>query len=205
MKCVKIVGILYLQINKKEGIELKKLLLVIDMVNGFVKEGALADPYINNITSNVSKLIEEFKEKDYEIISIQEGHTKDSKEFESFPPHCILGTTEAELIDELKPYENDMKLIRKNSTCGFITEEFMKYFESNKDEIDEVVLCGCCTDICVLNFALPLKTYINEYNLPIKVTVIKNAVETYNSDIHNREEYNEMSFKIMKQNGIEIK
>ena len=40
---------------------MKKLLLVIDMVNGFVKEGALADEYINNITPNIIKLIEEFK------------------------------------------------------------------------------------------------------------------------------------------------
>ena len=29
---------------------MKKLLLVIDMVNGFVKEGALADKEINKIT-----------------------------------------------------------------------------------------------------------------------------------------------------------
>ena len=184
---------------------MKKLLLVIDMVNGFVKEGALADSYINTITPNIAKLIEEFKENNYDIISIQEGHTNDSKEFESFPPHCILGTVEAELIDELKPYENDMKLIRKNSTCGFVTKEFEEYIEENKEELDEIVLCGCCTDICILNFAIPLKTYINEHNLPIKVTVYENTVETYNSDIHNREEYNEIAFKIMKQNGIEIK
>ena len=184
---------------------MKKLLLVIDMVNGFVKEGALADKYINNITPNIINLIKDFKKNNFDIISIQEGHLSDSKEFENFPPHCILGTKEAELIDEIKPYENDMMLIRKNSTCGFITKDFFEYFEKNKNEIEEVVLSGCCTDICVLNFALPLKTYINEYNLPIKVTVYKEAVETYGSDFHNREEYNQMAFKIMKQNGIEIK
>ena len=36
---------------------MKKLLLVIDMVNGFVKEGALADNYINTITPNIINLI----------------------------------------------------------------------------------------------------------------------------------------------------
>ena len=184
---------------------MKKLLLVIDMVNGFVKEGALADNYINRITPNIINLIKEFKESNYDIISIQEGHSNNSKEFENFPPHCILGTKEAELIDELKPYEKDMILIRKNSTCGFVTKEFFEYFENNKNEIEEIILTGCCTDICVLNFAIPLKTYINEHNLPIKVTIYKNTVETYNSDAHNREEYNQMAFKIMGQNGIEIK
>ena len=181
---------------------MKKILLIIDMVNGFVKEGALADSYINTITPNIINLIKEFKEKGFDIISVQEGHSENSKEFENFPMHCILGTKEAELIDELKPYENDMKLIRKNSTCGFVTKDFFEYFENNKNEIDEVVLAGCCTDICVLNFAIPLKTYINEHNLPITVTINKNTVETYNAPTHEREEYNKMAFKIMAQNGI---
>lgn len=184
---------------------MKKLLLVIDMVNGFVKEGALADKQINNITPNIIKLIEEYIENGNDIISIQEGHSNNSKEFESFPPHCILGTEEAELIDELIPYKHKMKIIRKNSTCGFVTKEFMKYIEENKEKLEEVVLTGCCTDLCVMNFALPLKTYINEHNLDIKVTIYKNAVETYDSPIHNREEYNEIAFKIMKLDGIDLK
>lgn len=184
---------------------MKKLLLVIDMVNGFVKEGVLADKQINNITPNIINFIEEFIKNNDDIISIQEGHSELSKEFDSFPSHCILGTEEAELIEELMPYEDKMKLIRKNSTCGFVTKEFMEYFEKNKEILEEVVLTGCCTDLCVMNFALPLKNYINEHDLNIKVTIYKNAVETYDSPMHNREEYNDMAFKIMKQNGIEIR
>ncbi len=183
---------------------MKKLLLVIDMVNGFVKEGALADKKINDITPNIIELIKQYIKNDDEIISIQEGHSKDSKEFEDFPAHCILGTEEAELISELIPYKSNMKVIRKNSTCGFITEDFRKYMEENQNQLEEVVLTGCCTDLCVMNFALPLKTYINEHNLNIKVKIYKNAVETYDSPIHKRDEYNDMAFKIMKQNGIEI-
>ncbi|MDO5556206.1 MAG: isochorismatase family cysteine hydrolase [Clostridia bacterium] len=184
---------------------MKKLLLVIDMINGFVKKGALADNYINNITPNIIKLIKEYIKNNNDIITIQEGHTKNSKEFNVFPLHCIIGTEEAELINELLPYEKNMQLIRKNSTCGFITNKFMKYIEENKNKLDEVVLTGCCTDLCVINFALPLKNYINENNLDIKVTIYKNCVETYNSPTHNREEYNKIAFKIMEQNGIKIK
>ena len=184
---------------------MKKLLLVIDMINGFVKEGALADKKINEITPNIINLIEEYIKNNDNIISFQDGHTNDSKEFESFPVHCVLGTDEAELINELMPYKENMKVIRKNSTSGFVTTEFIKYIEENKDELEEIVLTGCCTDICVLNFAIPLKNYINEHNLNIKVTLFENAVETYDSPVHNRDEYNEMALKIMKQNGIEIK
>lgn len=184
---------------------MKKLLLVIDMVNGFVKEGALADKDINTITPNIIKHIEKNIKEGNDIISIQEGHSNKSKEFENFPVHCILGTEEAELIDELKPYKENMKLIRKNSTCGFVTEEFIRYIKENQNLLNEIVITGCCTDLCIMNFALPLKTYINENNLDIKVTIYKNTVETYNTPSHNREEYNEMAFKIMQQNGIEIK
>lgn len=184
---------------------MKKLLLVIDMINGFVKEGALADKKINNITPNIIKLIEEYIKNNDDIISFQDGHNENSKEFENFPVHCILGTEEAELIDELAPYGENMKVIRKNSTSGFMTNEFIRYINENSDKLEEIVLTGCCTDICVMNFALPLKNYINEYNLNIKVTVYKNSVDTYDSPDHSRDEYNEIAFKIMKQNGIEIK
>ena len=184
---------------------MKKLLLVIDMVNGFVKEGALADTYINNITPNMINLIEQYIKDGNDIISIQEGHNNNSKEFENFPMHCVIGTKEAELIDELLPYKDKMKVIRKNSTCGFVTENFLNYIKQNENNLDEIVLTGCCTDLCVMNFAVPLKNYINEKDLNIKVVVYKNSVETYDTPTHNRDEYNEMAFKIMKQNGIEVK
>lgn len=184
---------------------MKKLLLVIDMINGFVKEGNLADKQINNITPSIINFIEEFIKNNDDIISIQDGHSENSKEFDNFPVHCVLGTEEAELIEELMPYKDKMKLIRKNSTSGLTTDEFLQYMKENGEELEEIVVTGCCTDICVMNFALPLKNYINEHDLNIKVTIYKNAVETYDSPIHNREEYNDMAFKIMKQNGIEIR
>ena len=132
---------------------MKKLLLIIDMVNGFVKEGALADKYINNITPNIIKLIEKYIKNNDDIISIQEGHSNDSKEFESFPTHCVLGTEEAEIIEELIQFKENMKIIRKNSTCGFVTKEFLEYIKQNEKELEEIVLTGCCTDLCVMNFA----------------------------------------------------
>lgn len=183
---------------------MKKLLIIIDMVNGFVKEGPMSDSKINDITPNIIKLIEEYIKNNDDIISMQEGHSKESKEFEDFPEHCVLGTKEADLIDELVPYKDNMIVMTKNSTSGFTTAQFMKYMEENHNELEEIVLTGCCTDICVMNFALPLKTYINEHNLNIKMTIFKDTVETYDSPTHNREEYSKMAFKIMALNGINI-
>ena len=56
-----------------------------------------------------------------------------------------------------------------------------------------------------MNFALPLKNYINEKDLNIDVVIYKNAVETYDAPNHNREEYNQIALRIIAQNGIKIK
>ena len=57
---------------------MKKLLVIIDMVNGFTKEGPMADRGINHINEKIIELINEFVQKDYDIISIQEGHKENA-------------------------------------------------------------------------------------------------------------------------------
>ncbi len=183
---------------------MKKLLVIIDMINGFIKEGPLSDENINLITPNIIELIKKYKTSNDDIISFQDAHSIDSKEFANFPVHCLKGTNESNLIDELLPYKESMNIIYKNSTSGFVCKEFMNYLEENKNTLEEIIITGCCTDICVINFAIPLKNYFNEYNLNTKIIVPKNCVETYNSEIHNSKEYNEMAFKLMKQAGINI-
>ena len=88
--------------------ELKELLVVVDMINGFIKEGNMADKTINHITPNIIKLIEETLGKEEGIAFIKDTHNTDSTEFKKFPIHCLEGTSEAELIDELKPYEKNI-------------------------------------------------------------------------------------------------
>ena len=80
--------------------EEEKILIVVDMINGFVEEGAMADKYISHIIPEIEKLIQENKE----VIFIKDCHNKDCAEFKSYPEHCIKGTKEAEIVDELKKY-----------------------------------------------------------------------------------------------------
>ena len=70
--------------------------------------------------------------------------------------------------------------------------------------LEKVVIVGCCTDICVLNLAIPLQNYFDQIDRDIKITIPKDAVETYDAPSHSREEYNQMAFKLMHQAGIEI-
>ena len=70
--------------------------------------------------------------------------------------------------------------------------------------LEEVMITGCCTDICVLNLAIPLQNYFDEIDRLVKVTVIKDAVETYHSNQHRRNEYNRIAFMLMKQAGVNL-
>ena len=81
---------------KKQLEELRSLLIIVDMVNGFVKEGALADPNIQKIIPRQLELLKQYLNKESTVVFIKDTHEKDSSEFKTFPPHCIKGTEEAE-------------------------------------------------------------------------------------------------------------
>jgi nicotinamidase-related amidase len=70
-------------------------------------------------------------------------------------------------------------------------------------DINEVVLCGVCADICDISFLLPLRGYFDQNNRNVRIIVPKNAVDTFNIPGHNRDEWNEMAFKFINQVGIE--
>lgn len=184
--------------------ELERLLVVVDMVNGFIKKGAMADPYINHITPKLINLIEKTLNKEEGVAFIKDTHNINSSEFKKFPVHCVKGSGEEEVIDELKPYEKKSLSYEKNSTSTVFAKDFLKDIDAMK-KLREVIITGCCTDICVLNLAIPLTNYFDENDKNINVVVRSDLIETYNSESHNREEYNEMSLKLMRQAGIEVR
>lgn len=189
---------------KQELERMKRTLIIIDMVKGFREEGNMAIKDIPYIDEELKKLVELFLSEGEDVISIMEGHTKESVEFNSFPEHCILGTSEAELIEPLKQYEKDMLCIRKNSTSGFMTEELQSYLKDNMKTLKEIVFAGVCSDICVLNTAVPTKMYLNQNNINCDVIVPENAIETYDAPGHGREEYNTIAKKVLRLNGIKV-
>lgn len=182
----------------------KKIMIIVDMINGFVKEGALADPTINQITDEIESITAVYLKKGYEVIAFKDCHTAHSLEFKAFPPHCIKGTEEVELVEPLKKYESQFTVFEKNSTSGFMVSAFLDHIKKIKG-LTEVLITGCCTDICIMNLAIPLKNYFNQHNQSVEVVVPKNAVDTYHiPEIHDRHEWNEMAFKLMKQAGVEV-
>lgn len=181
---------------------MNNLLVVVDMVNGFVNFGNLADKKINKITPKIESLIQKAMNEKDKIVAFCDSHKPNDIEFETYPEHCLEGSAESELIDELKKYEPFMQVIKKQTTDGFKTEEFKGLIENN--HYDSITVCGCCTDICVQTFCKSLKGFFEKNNIQSKIIVKSDAVYTFDAPNHNADECNERAINEMKNDGIVI-
>lgn len=184
--------------------EIKNLLIVVDMVNGFVREGAMASQNIEHIIPEVERLVKKFTGDDESIVAfVKDTHEKGAREFLRYPVHCVKGTSEAENIDELKKYENMALVHEKNSTSAIFPNQLLESINKMK-KLEKVVVVGCCTDICVINLAIPLQNYFDQENRDIEIIVPEDAVETYDAPTHKADEWNDMAYKFMNQAGIKL-
>jgi len=181
----------------------KEILIVIDMLKGFIDEGPLADPSIRQIVPENIRQIEKFIEDKKDVLYFQDAHTPDALEFENYPPHCLKGSKESELIDELKVYENKMIQVEKNTTNGFFAPVFQTYLKDHPD-LEKITVVGCCTDICILNFAVTMKTYCQTIQKPITIIVPENAVDTFGLPHHDKKTYHESALGMMRGAGIQV-
>ena len=182
----------------------KGCLIVVDMVNGFVRDGALHDEEIAKVIPRQIELIKQAKAEGKAIIFIKDTHDENAVEFDRFGgSHCVKGTNEAELVDELKPYENDEDtfVIEKNSTSFMEAPDFRRFIEEHP-EIIEFDIVGCCTDICDFNGAMGLANYLDQWNRKHVIRVHEDAIATYAEA--ERQEYVFAAKLLMKQQGIQL-
>lgn len=176
-------------------------MVIVDAVNGFIREGAMSSKRIESIIPNIVSLMKKCKEKNIPIAAFADCHGEKCAEFESFPPHCIKGTSESEIVDEIKA-EGGYKLIEKNSTNGFHEKQFRDCLEANGKS--RFIVTGDCTDICVLQFCLSLKTYFTQKNLQSEIIIPINCVETYDAPYHKAGFMSIAAYKILKDSGIKF-
>jgi nicotinamidase-related amidase len=196
-------------LNSKEFLQVQTLekartvLVNVDVIKGFCKFGALYSPRNEEIIMPVVKINQVMK--DFTKIFFRDKHSDGSLEFNSYPRHCT-DERESEIVDELKVFlEASALIFDKNSTNGFFSPAFEVWFK-NHPQIDTFVVVGDCTDICVMTFALSLKTYCNEYNKNVNIIVPIDAVETFDLDVtnHYAELNNLFALYNLQMNGIKL-
>jgi len=183
----------------------KTALIVVDMVNGFVHTGIMSSPRVVNIIDNVVAINE--RTYGYKKIFFLEQHDEDSTEFKTYAKHCIKNSEEAELIPSLNcgaTLHSNTTIIHKNSTNGFHAPEFKMWLDENEEQIENYIIEGCSSDICVKHFAETLKTYFNEKNFDRRIIVPIDSVETFDFETHDGDLMKVISLWEMKSNGIEV-
>lgn len=174
-------------------------LFIVDMNNGFAKEGALSSPRVEKIINPIADFGKLICSKINTIVAFTDTHNEDDVELKSYPAHCLRGDKESEIVKEILDI-NNIEILEKNSTNGFFVMDMEKY-----KSLDNFIVVGCCTDICVYQFVLTLKTYFNQNNLDKNIIVPINLVETYDIDmIHSGDFLNTVFLNSMMQNGINV-
>ena len=141
-----------------------KLLVVIDMQNDFI-DGALGTSEAVGIVNNVAEKIRIFRENGYMIVFTRDTHESNylsTNEGKKLPvKHCVKGSIGWEISDKLDV--KNAKIIDKPS---FGSLELAEYAASI-DGLEEVVLTGLCTDICVISNAMILKAKLPEIKIAV--------------------------------------
>jgi len=151
--------------------------LVIDMLRGFLEEGypLYCGAKARRIIPNIQGLLEQEISRGAKIFFISDHHTPDDPEFKIFPPHCVEGTAEAEVIPELSKYPGE--IIPKKRYSAFFETPLEAKLKELKPE--KIIVCGVCTDICVLH------TVANARNRDYQVEVPVDCVASFDEKAHH--------------------
>ena len=155
------------------------VVLVIDMLRGFMERGypLYCGDETRKIIPNIQKLLKQEEEKGSILLFISDRHESNDLEFKMFPPHCIAGTEEAAIIPEVSDFITAGTVVPKNRYSGFhntILDRILDYTRP----IDKLIVCGVCTDICVMH------TVADARNRDYEVEVPVNCVASFNNLHH---------------------
>lgn len=135
------------------------------MLRGFLEEGypLYCGIEARNIIPNVRRLLERELEQGSQVFYCCDRHAPDDPEFAMFPPHCIEGTEEAELIPELLQYPGE--IIPKRTFSSFYNTALSSRLEELGPET--IVVCGVTTHICVLQAVIDARNRQYDVEVPV--------------------------------------
>ena len=154
----------------------KRVVIVVDMLRGFLEEGnpLFCGEAARQIIPRLKELLRREMAKSSPILYLADTHDPDDAEFQMFPRHCVRGTQETELIPELADYPGE--IIPKARYSGFFKTNLRERLEELGAE--ELIVVGVCTDICVMH------TVADARNRDYPVTVYSDCVASFDSQMH---------------------
>ncbi len=140
-------------------------ILVIDMIKGFLEEGypLYCGDKARRIVPNIQGLLERELAQGSKVFFICDHHAPDDPEFKIFPPHCVEGSAETELIPELADYPGEV--IPKRRYSAFYDTSLEEKLSQLKPE--KLIVCGVCTEICVLHTVADARNRYYQTEVPV--------------------------------------
>ena len=170
----------------------------IDMNKGFTRSGALSSPRVAALLPATRNFLKNCRDKGLYIAAVTDCHSAGSAELASYPAHCLDDSDEPELAPEI--WEFPQKILTKNSTNAFFAPGMDKLLR----DVQAVVITGCCTDICITQFAVTLKAFANQNDTPLEVVVPRQLVDTYDAPGHPAQLLNDLALLSMAGNGVSV-
>ena len=139
-----------------------KFLIVVDMQVDFIS-GSLGSTHAAAIVPNV---VDKVKGFDGKVIFTRDTHFDDyfeTQEGKKLPVlHCVKDTDGWQVCDELKPF---VDAVVDKVTFGSV--DLPKVLMDFGEPVEEIELCGLCTDICVISNAMILKAAFPEVRITV--------------------------------------
>ena len=152
--------------RRKDGITMRKILVVIDMQNDFV-DGSLGTAEAEAIVENVKQKIRTYAPED--VFATMDTHSENymnTQEGETLPVmHCIKGTEGWEIRSDIAALMPEARIYEK-PTFGS-TRLAADLADIAREEEIRIELIGLCTDICVVSNALLLKAMMPEVEISV--------------------------------------
>ena len=154
------------------------LLIAVDMLRGFCEEGypLYCGQPGRDIIPVVRERVLAYREAGSPVIFLCDNHAEDDPEFELYPPHCIAGTAESEIIPELREFAEQAIVLPKTTLSCLLNTGLEERLAQLRPQ--RVELVGVCTNICILFAAYELRIR------GIAVTVPRAAVTSFDLEAH---------------------
>ena len=139
-----------------------RFLIVVDMQVDFIS-GSLGSAHAAAIVPNVVDKVRSF---DGKVIFTRDTHSENyfqTQEGKKLPVmHCVKDTAGWQICDELKSFAD---CIIDKITFGSV--DLPNLLNKYGEPIEEIELCGLCTDICVISNAMILKAAFPETRITV--------------------------------------
>ena len=163
--------------------------LTVDAVKGFCSEGVMSSPQMKAVVPNIAACVKGAAECGAgQLIFTCDSHEADSPEFQSWPAHCIKGTSESELEDELTSLEcsGSFKIIPKPAISSFVDTTLLQTLRSHT-ELNTFIVMGGVTDLCLYHLVAGLRFFSVSGRHGWRVIVPENAAATFDMDCRSAE------------------